>query len=69
MLDAGRFVPPSPDADGLPKSRVFPGLWLDSAALARHDLAAVPAALTRGSAWPEHAAFVAGLAAARKPKP
>ena len=41
---------------------VFPGLWLDPAALLRKDLAGVLAVLERGLATPEHAAFVARLA-------
>jgi Uma2 family endonuclease len=60
---AGRFdrLPADP-ADGLLKSETFPGLWLDPAALLRRDLAGVLAALTRGLASPEHAAFVRRLA-------
>jgi Uma2 family endonuclease len=38
----------TPDADGLLKSRVFPGLWLDTAALLRSDLKALLASLRRG---------------------
>jgi hypothetical protein len=65
---AGEFVSAEPDpADGLFKSTAFPGLWLDPAALIRRDLAAVLAALTRGLASPEHAAFVRQLAARRQP--
>ena len=52
------------DRDGLYQSKVFPGLWLDPAALLKGDLAGVLAALERGLASPEHAAFVATLAAA-----
>lgn len=64
----GEFVTLTPDpADGLFKSATFPGLWLDAAALVRRDLAAVLAALTRGLASPEHAAFVQQLAARRQP--
>ena len=48
------------DPDGLLKSRVFPGLWLDVPALLRGDLKAVLATLRRGLDNPEHAAFVAG---------
>ena len=50
------------DRDGLYRSKVFPGLWLDPAALLRGDLAGVLATLDRGLASPEHAAFVAKLA-------
>lgn len=47
-----------PAADGLLKSGVFPGLWLDPAALLRGDMKAVLAALQRGLGSPEHRAFL-----------
>jgi len=50
-----------PDAQGLLRSEVFPGLWLDPAALVRGDVATVLAAVQQGLATPEHAAFVARL--------
>jgi Uma2 family endonuclease len=53
------------DRDGLYRSKVFPGLWLDPAALLRGDLDGVIATLDRGLASPEHAAFVAKLARAK----
>jgi Uma2 family endonuclease len=52
-------------ADGVYKSRVFPGLWLDPAALLRGVLARVLAVLDQGLASPEHAEFKDRLAAAR----
>lgn len=64
VLRKGKYVALAPDsADGLLKSEVFPGLWLDATALLNGDLAAVLAALQRGLASAEHAAFVAQLAA------
>jgi Uma2 family endonuclease len=60
-----QFERHSPDADGLLKSTFFPGLWLDPAALVRGDAATVLAALARGIASPEHAAFAALLASRR----
>ena len=51
--------------DGIFRSRVFPGLWLDAAPLWNGDLAGVAAAVQRGTATAEHAAFVERLAAAR----
>ena len=45
-------------------SEVFPGLWLDPAAMIRGDFAQVMAVLQEGLASPEHAAFVARLQAA-----
>jgi Uma2 family endonuclease len=58
-----------PGRDGLYRSKVFPGLWLDPAALLRKDLTGVLAALDRGLATPEHAEFVARLAAAARAQP
>jgi Uma2 family endonuclease len=43
------------------QSEAFPGLWLDSAALARADMVTVSLVLQQGLASPEHAAFVAQL--------
>jgi Uma2 family endonuclease len=58
----GRFEPLPPSADGVVRSEVFPGLWLDVAALVRRDGKAVQAALQQGLDSPEHADFVARLA-------
>jgi hypothetical protein len=57
------------NAAGHYQSEVFPGLWLDPAALTRSDLATVLQVLQQGITSPEHAAFVARLqqAAANKP--
>ncbi len=63
-LGEGRFELLPLDAAGRYKSRVFPGLWLDPAALLRGDLARTIAVLQEGIAAPEHAAFVAKLQAA-----
>ena len=49
----------TPEADGLLKSRSFPGLWLDTVALLRGDMKGVLAALRRGLDDPEHGAFAA----------
>jgi len=65
VLRDGVFVLAAADADGLLKSVSFPGLWLDVPALLRRDQSAVFAALTRGLASPEHAAFVERLKAAK----
>ena len=48
-----------PAAGGLLHSAVFPGLWLDPAALLRGDMKEVLAALRRGLDSLEHRAFVA----------
>ena len=57
----GRFDRLAPDPDGLLRSLVFPGLWLDPEALIRGDLAAVLEVVRRGTASPEHAEFAARL--------
>ena len=59
----GHLVRVQPDGDGLYRSTAFPGLWLDPAALAAGDGPALLGALGRGLATPEHAAFIARLAA------
>lgn len=56
-------LPPGPD--GIFRSEVFPGLWLDPVAFLAGDIERVAAALELGLATPEHAAFVARMAAAR----
>jgi Uma2 family endonuclease len=57
-----RFVEMQPGADGILRSEVFPGLWLDPAALLRGDRRRVLEVLRQGLATAEHAAFVARLA-------
>jgi Uma2 family endonuclease len=48
-------------ADGIFRSRIFPGLWLDAQGILRGDRRRVLATLRHGLATPEHAAFVAKL--------
>jgi Uma2 family endonuclease len=50
--------------EGIYQSDVFPGLWLDPAALVRADLPTVLRVLQQGIASAEHAAFIAALQAA-----
>jgi hypothetical protein len=64
VLREGRHVEHPPAPDGLFRSEVFPGLWLDAAALFANNLDGLMAGLERGLATPEHAAFVARLAGA-----
>jgi hypothetical protein len=61
VLHAGQYERSQPDAQGLLRSEVFPGLWFDATALLRGDLASVLTAVQYGLASPEHAAFVARL--------
>ena len=65
MLKRRKYVRLPLDENGVYRSMVYPGLWLDPAALIRGDMPAVQAALQLGLASPEHAAFVAKL----NPKP
>jgi Uma2 family endonuclease len=58
----GVFVDLPPGPDGVLRSEVFPGLWLDPDALLRGDGRRVMEVLQQGLATPEHAAFVAQLA-------
>jgi len=56
-----RFEPLSPTADGILRSTVFPGLWLDRAALIRGDVNSIWAVVQQGLASAEHADFVTRL--------
>ena len=49
------------DEDGILRSTVFPGLWLDPHALLRDDFDTLLRVLDRGLNSPEHAAFVTQL--------
>jgi hypothetical protein len=53
-----------PDPDGVIRVAQFPGLWIDTAALAARDFGRLAAVLQKGLAAPDHAAFVDKLAAA-----
>lgn len=63
------FIEMPPGEDGLHRSRAFPGLWLDGAALLADNMPGVLLAIQRGLATPEHAAFVALLASRRASTP
>jgi hypothetical protein len=58
----GKFKEVPLPADGIFRSRVFPGLWLDAEAMLQNNRQQVLAALKQGLASPEHAAFLAKLA-------
>ena len=64
VLRGGRYERLAPGEDGIHRSEIFPGLWLDAATLVRGDLARVHAVLAEGLASPGHAAFAARNAAA-----
>lgn len=63
ILVDGRFQQMPPDGEGVWRSRVFPGLWLDGGSLLSGDLRKVLARLQEGLASLEHERFVAQLAA------
>ena len=62
VLREGQFERLPPDADGILRSRQFPGLWLDPEAMTSGRLKQVIEVLQQGLASPEHAAFVELLA-------
>jgi Uma2 family endonuclease len=62
-LKRRQFVPMSLDAEGLYRSRAFPGLWLDPVAMVRGNLTVLSATLHRGLATREHQQFAAKLSA------
>jgi Uma2 family endonuclease len=61
VLREGLYEPLVPDEAGVLRSEVFPGLWLQPAALWSGDLAGLLGVLQEGLASPEHAAFIARL--------
>jgi Uma2 family endonuclease len=62
VLQGGAYVRQEPDHEGLVRSIVFPGLWLDPRAAIAGDLPLLQAVVARGCGQPEHAAFVQRLA-------
>jgi Uma2 family endonuclease len=69
VLRAGQYERMPVDAQGLLRSEVFAGLWLDAAALVRGDLATVLSIVQQGLASPEHAAFLSRLHPLTAPPP
>ncbi|MGB3491424.1 MAG: Uma2 family endonuclease, partial [Elainellaceae cyanobacterium] len=61
VLQEGEYVALTPDADGVIRSRVFPGLWLSVEALRSGEMQTVLAVLQQGLASAEHGAFVQKL--------
>ena len=65
-LADGEYRPPPRDADGVVRSRVFPGLHIAADALLKGDLAAALKEVERGVGSPEHHEFAARLAERRR---
>jgi Uma2 family endonuclease len=63
VLREGVYEILQPDEKGILRSDIFPGLWLQPAALWSADLATLLAILQEGLSAPEHAAFVEQLKA------
>jgi len=61
-LQNDEYLPLVADADGVIKSRVFPGLWLAVNSLVTRDMTEVLAVLQQGLKSKEHAEFVERLA-------
>ncbi len=62
ILRGGQYVAQLPNSDGLLCSEVFPGLWLDAAAMTDGDMETVIRAAQRGVESDEHKRFVSSLA-------
>jgi Uma2 family endonuclease len=60
----GRLI--RPNREGISRSRVFPGLWIDGAALLARDSKRIQEVVQQGLATPEHARFVKRLERARR---
>jgi Uma2 family endonuclease len=61
-LEEEAYVAIAPDKDGIIRSNIFPGLWLDVAALLNGQMMTVLNTLQAGLITPEHQAFVQSLA-------
>ncbi len=61
VLREGHFEKLTVDPSGVLKSEVFPGLWLDPAAMLRGEMIRVMTVAQQGIASPEHAGFVEKL--------
>ena len=66
ILREGQFLPLAAGDDGILRSEVFPGLWLNAPAMLDGKLDVVLATLQQGIAMPEHQDFAAQLAMRRK---
>jgi len=62
-LQAGEYIKLEPDSEGIMRSQIFPGLWLDKNALLMGDLGKVLLILQRGLETAEHRDFVKKLTA------
>ncbi|MFO0965649.1 MAG: Uma2 family endonuclease [Gemmataceae bacterium] len=68
ILEDGKYRLLAPGHDGVHRSRIFPGLWLDGAAFLKRDMVQVLAVLQKGLDSEEHRAFVQRLQEAKTKK-
>lgn len=61
VLREGNYERLAPGANGIYRSEILPGLWLDTAAILRGDWPAALQVVQQGLASPEHASFVQRL--------
>lgn len=61
VLREGRFEPRQPGRDGIYRSEIFPGLWLNAGVLLQGDARAIFQTLQQGLASQEHADFATRL--------
>jgi hypothetical protein len=61
ILEQGSYRLMEPDSDGIFRSRVFPGLWVDSTAFWREDAAGLLTVLDQGLQSEEHVSFLESL--------
>ncbi len=64
-LNNGEYIQLEPNSEGVICSQIFPGLWLDKAALLRGDLAKVLTVVQQGLSTREHQEFVEKLSGDR----
>jgi hypothetical protein len=61
VLREGRYETLSPDDNGVHKSEIFPGLWLNGPAFWQRDMAKLKSTVEEGIQSPEHQVFVERL--------
>jgi len=66
FLEKGTYQPLPADAQGVVRSKVFPGLWLDRAALLQRNRAQIMSCLRMGFESEEHRGFVQRLGASKR---
>lgn len=67
-LEEGDYTTLQPAADSVSRSHVFPGLWLDMAAMLAQDLSAALETLQTGIQHEAHSRFLAELEAGPRPE-